>query len=49
MAKLEDFDHPLVFSLAITLVVLGWMAVLSWFFSSMKWTGPLGVVKGGVA
>lgn len=48
MASLEKYDHPLVFSLAITLVVLGWMSVLSWMFASMKWTGPLGVVKGGV-
>lgn len=47
-SALKKFDHPIVFSLAITLVVLGWMAVLSWGFRSMGWTGPLGVTKGGV-
>jgi hypothetical protein len=46
--KLEDLDHPIVFALAITFVVLGMSAFLSWGFSSLNWTGPLGVVKGGV-
>lgn len=45
----DVWDHPLVFSLSVTLVVLGWTAVLGWAFASMKWTGPLGLVKGGVA
>ena len=48
MAKAGDFDQPLVFAFSITLVVLGMMAVLSWLFASLKWTGPLGLVKGGV-
>lgn len=47
--KLHDFDQPLVFALSITFVVLGMMALLSWLFSSLKWSGPLGLVKGGVA
>lgn len=47
--KLEDFDQPLVFAIAVTFVVIGMMAVLSWLFASLKWTGPLGLVKGGVA
>lgn len=50
MAKInaEMFDQPLVFAVAITFTVLGMMAFLGWFFSSMHWTGPLGLVKGGV-
>lgn len=47
--KLTDFDQPLVFALSITFVVLGMMALLSWLFSSLGWSGPLGLVKGGVA
>jgi hypothetical protein len=46
--KASDFDQPLVFALAITLTVLGMMAFLSWGFSKMNLTGPLGLVKGGV-
>jgi hypothetical protein len=45
---LEKFDQPLVFALAITFTVIGMMAVLSWLFSTLKWTGPLGLLKGGV-
>lgn len=47
--KLEEFDQPLVFAISVTFVVIGMMAVLSWLFASLKWTGPLGLVKGGVA
>jgi hypothetical protein len=47
MAKV-DFDQPLVFAFAITFVVIGMMAILSWVFQSLGWTGPLGLVKGGV-
>jgi hypothetical protein len=46
--KLESFDQPLVFALAITFVVLGMMALLGWGFASLHWTGPLGLIKGGV-
>lgn len=45
---LEKLDHPLVFLLTITLGVIGVTALLSWLFASLKWTGPLGLVKGGV-
>ena len=45
---LEKFDQPLVFAFAITFTVIGLTAVLSWLFASLKWTGPLGLVKGGV-
>lgn len=44
----ESFDQPLVFAVSITFVVLGMMALLGWFFASAHWTGPLGLVKGGV-
>lgn len=48
MAELSKYDQPLVFAFAITFTVIGMMALLSWVFASMKWTGPLGLVKGGV-
>jgi len=47
--KLTDFDQPLVFVFAVTMAVVGMMAVLSWGFASLHWTGPLGLLKGGVA
>lgn len=46
--KLQKLDKPVVFALAITFTVIGTMAILSWLFTSMKMTGPLGLVKGGV-
>lgn len=45
---LEKFDQPLVFAFAITFTVIGMMALLSWVFASLHWSGPLGLVKGGV-
>ena len=50
MAKLkaESFDHAIVFAFAIFFTVVGLMAVASWMFASLNWTGPLGLVKGGV-
>lgn len=48
MPKLEDFDHPLIFLLVISIGVIGVTAIISWIFSSLGWTGPLGLVKGGV-
>lgn len=49
MARGEKYDHPLVFAVSITFVVIGMMSMLSWMFASLKWTGPLGLVKGGVS
>ena len=46
--KLRKLDHPVVFALSVTLVVVGTIAVLSWAFSSLGWTGPLQVLKGGI-
>lgn len=48
MPKLENYDQPLIFAFAITFTVIGMMALLSWVFTSLGWTGPLGLVKGGV-
>lgn len=45
---LDKFDQPLVFAFAITFTVIGMMALLSWVFASLHWSGPLGLVKGGV-
>jgi hypothetical protein len=47
-AKLEKFDHPIVFALSITLVVVGMITFLSWGASALGWNGPLQVLKGGV-
>jgi hypothetical protein len=46
--KATDFDQPIVFAFAVFFVVVGLTAVMSWFFASMGWTGPLGLLKGGV-
>lgn len=48
MPKLEKLDQPILFAFTITLIVLGMGALLSWAFASLGWTGPLGLVKGGV-
>ena len=46
--KATDFDQPIVFAFAITFVVVGMIALMSWAFASLGWTGPLGLLKGGV-
>ena len=46
--KLESLDHPLVFLVVVTLGVVAMMALASWFFAALGWTGPLGLFKGGV-
>jgi hypothetical protein len=45
---LEKLDQPIVFVFAITFAVIGMTAVLGWLFASLHWTGPQGLVKGGV-
>lgn len=45
---LKELDQPIVFAFSVTFVVLGMMALLGWLFASLHWTGPLGLVKGGV-
>lgn len=46
--KATDLDQPIVFAFAVFFVVVGLTAVASWFFAGMGWTGPLGLLKGGV-
>jgi hypothetical protein len=48
MPKAAQFDQPIVFAFSITFVVIGILAILGWLFASLHWTGPLGLVKGGV-
>jgi hypothetical protein len=45
---LGKLDQPLVFAFAITFTVVGMMAILGWGFAALHWTGPLGLLKGGV-
>lgn len=46
--KLAQLDHPIVFSFTMAILVIAWIALLGWLFSSLGWTGPLSLVKGGV-
>jgi hypothetical protein len=46
--KLESFDQPIVFAIAIIMVVVGGIGLMGWLFSSLNLTGPLSLVKGGV-
>lgn len=48
-ASLRKLDHPIIFALTITMVVVGTITVLSWLFNSLGWNGPLQVLKGGVS
>ncbi len=45
--KPSDFDHPLIFLFTVSVGVVAFIALFSWFFASVGWTGPLGLVKGG--
>lgn len=48
MAFREKADQPIIFLFSVTLGVVGLIALLSWVFASLHWTGPLGLLKGGV-
>jgi heme/copper-type cytochrome/quinol oxidase subunit 2 len=37
---LSALDHPIMFSLIITLVVVAWMAIFTWAFKAMNLPGP---------
>lgn len=37
---LDALDHPILFSLIITLVVVAWMAIFTWAFKAMNLPGP---------
>lgn len=49
MPELEKLDQPLVFLVIVTMGVIAMMALLSWGFSALGWSGPLSLVKGGIA
>lgn len=36
----DALDHPIFFTLVITLVVVAWMAILSWSFKALNLPGP---------
>jgi hypothetical protein len=36
----DALDHPIFFSFVITLVVVAWMAILTWGFKAMNLPGP---------
>lgn len=44
MANKEEFlgalDHPIMFSLIITIVVVAWMAIFTWIFKAANLPGP---------
>jgi hypothetical protein len=37
---LEALDHPIFFSIVITLVVVAWMAIFTWGFKALNLPGP---------
>lgn len=37
---IDALDHPIIFSLVITIVVVAWMAILTWGFKAAGWPGP---------
>ena len=45
---LAKLDQPIIFAIAITFTVVGSIALLSWGFKTLGWSGPLGLMKGGV-
>lgn len=48
MLGLKELDQPIIFAFAITFTVIGMIAIGSWAFAALGWTGPLGLLKGGV-
>lgn len=46
--KLENFDQSIVFAFSMFFVVVGMVGLFSWVFAGLRWTGPLGLLKGGV-
>lgn len=37
---IEALDHPIFFSLVITIVVVAWMAIITWGFKAANLPGP---------
>lgn len=48
MPATEKFDQPIIFLFTVSLGVVAIIAILSWVFAALHWTGPLGLLKGGV-
>lgn len=44
----SKLDQPIIFLFSVTLGVVGVIALMSWIFAALHWTGPLGLLKGGV-
>ena len=42
---IELIDHPLVFALAITMMVVPMMALLTALFKYLGWSGPASLVQ----
>lgn len=36
----ESLDHPIFFTFVITIVVVAWMAILTWAFKAANLPGP---------
>lgn len=36
----DALDHPIFFTLAVTLAVIFWMSVLTWLFKAVNLPGP---------
>jgi hypothetical protein len=49
MPNPKQFDKPIVFAVAITLVVVGMISVWSWAAVSLHMPGPLSALKGGIS
>lgn len=38
-------DHPLMFAMSITFIVIAMSALLNWGFTALGWPGPAGLFK----
>jgi hypothetical protein len=48
MPDMGKLDQPVIFLFSVSLGVVAIIALLSWVFAALHWTGPLGLLKGGV-
>jgi hypothetical protein len=37
---LDALDHPIMFTLILTMVVVAWMAIFTWLFKAANLPGP---------
>lgn len=42
---LETIDHPFVFAIALTFVIVPMMALMNWGFTELGWPGPAALFK----